>query len=74
MDLQRNAEGVAILGDPRNDEKVVVSQLQRLFARFHNAVYDDPDFTRDCGADARSRRRCGSTGRRSSGRTPRRAS
>lgn len=39
-DLQRNAQGVAIIGDPRNDENVVVSQLHRLFARFHNAVYD----------------------------------
>lgn len=28
----------AIIGDPRNDENVIVSQLQGLFHRFHNAV------------------------------------
>jgi hypothetical protein len=28
----------AIIGDPRNDENVLVSQLQGLFHRFHNAV------------------------------------
>ena len=31
----------AIIGDPRNDENVIVSQLQGLFHRFHNAVVDD---------------------------------
>ena len=28
----------AIIGDPRNDENVIISQLQGLFHRFHNAV------------------------------------
>jgi Animal haem peroxidase. len=28
----------AIIGDPRNDENVIVSQLQGLFHRFHNKV------------------------------------
>ncbi|MGD9736784.1 MAG: heme peroxidase family protein [Solirubrobacterales bacterium] len=37
-DLQRNAEGVALIGDPRNDENIVVSQLQLTFIRFHNKV------------------------------------
>ncbi len=37
-DLQRNAEGVALIGDPRNDENIVVSQLQLVFLRFHNKV------------------------------------
>lgn len=37
-DLQRNIEGTAIIGDPRNDENAVVSQLQYGFIRFHNAV------------------------------------
>ncbi len=31
----------AIIGDPRNDENTIVSQLQGLFHRFHNAVFDD---------------------------------
>ncbi len=31
----------AIIGDPRNDENVIVSQLQGLFHRFHNKVSKD---------------------------------
>lgn len=30
----------AIIGDPRNDENVIISQLQGLFHRFHNAMVD----------------------------------
>jgi hypothetical protein len=42
-DLQRNAAGRALIGDPRNDENAIVSQLQGLFLRFHNrAVRDAP--------------------------------
>lgn len=37
-DLPRNAEGVALIGDPRNDENVVVSQLQLLFLQLHNKI------------------------------------
>jgi hypothetical protein len=39
-DLQRNAAGRALIGDPRNDENLIVSQLQVAFVRFHNAVVD----------------------------------
>lgn len=39
-DLPRVATERAIIGDPRNDENVVVSQLQSVFLRFHNAVVD----------------------------------
>ncbi|WP_348789019.1 heme peroxidase family protein [Leifsonia sp. NPDC080035] len=39
-DLPRAANGRAIIGDPRNDENVIVSQLQSVFLRFHNAVVD----------------------------------
>jgi hypothetical protein len=31
---------VALIGDPRNDENVIVSQLQLTFIRFHNKVVD----------------------------------
>jgi hypothetical protein len=31
----------AIIGDPRNDENVIVSQLQGLFHRFHNKIAQD---------------------------------
>ena len=37
-DLQRNAAGRALIGDPRNDENAIVSQLQGLFQRFHNRM------------------------------------
>lgn len=30
----------ALIGDPRNDENVIVSQLQGIFLRFHNRVAD----------------------------------
>jgi hypothetical protein len=38
----------AIIGDPRNDENIIVSQLQGIFHRFHNALvnkFPDADFT-----------------------------
>jgi hypothetical protein len=46
-DLQRNSNGRALIGDPRNDENSIVSQLQGLFLRFHNklvAQTKSPDF------------------------------
>ena len=39
-DLPRYA-GRALIGDPRNDENSIVSQLQGLFHRFHNRMVDD---------------------------------
>ncbi|MCB0606151.1 MAG: peroxidase [Lewinellaceae bacterium] len=39
-DLCRNADGIAVIGDPRNDENRVISQLQLAFIRFHNKVMD----------------------------------
>ncbi len=38
QDVPRNSENVALIGDPRNDENLVVSQLQLAFLRFHNAA------------------------------------
>ncbi len=40
IDLPRFA-GRALIGDPRNDENSIVSQLQGLFLRFHNRMVDD---------------------------------
>jgi hypothetical protein len=42
-DLQRNAQtpARALIGDPRNDENVIVSQFQGLMHRFHNRVAKD---------------------------------
>jgi hypothetical protein len=36
--LDQTARARAIIGDPRNDENVIVSQLQGLFLRFHNRL------------------------------------
>src|SRR3954471_116467 len=40
-DLPRNSQRVALIGDPRNDENLIVSQLQLAFLRFHNRVVAD---------------------------------
>lgn len=39
-DLPRNAQGTAIIGDPRNDENLLVSQVHAAMLRFHNSVVD----------------------------------
>jgi hypothetical protein len=39
-DLPRATNGRAIIGDPRNDENKIVSQLQATFLRLHNRVLD----------------------------------
>ncbi len=42
-DLPRNSANPAraLIGDPRNDENTIVSQLQGLFHRFHNRTVND---------------------------------
>ena len=37
-DLARNGQGRALIGDPRNDENLIVSQLQTVMLRFHNRM------------------------------------
>ena len=39
-DLPRNAQLTPLIGDPRNDENVILSQLQVAFLKFHNAAVD----------------------------------
>lgn len=39
-DLARAKDGTALIGDPRNDENIFVSQLQLVFIRFHNKFID----------------------------------
>lgn len=49
-DLPRNSANPprALIGDPRNDENTIVSQLQGLFHRFHNrTLADNPSLTFD---------------------------
>ncbi len=40
FDLARNGQNTALVGDPRNDENMIIAQLHMSFARFHNAVID----------------------------------
>jgi hypothetical protein len=39
-DLPRNQHGRALIGDGRNDEHLIISQLHLLFIRFHNKIVD----------------------------------
>lgn len=39
-DVPRNSQKVALIGDPRDDENLIISQLQVAFLRFHNEVID----------------------------------
>lgn len=39
-DVPRRSDGVAIIGDPRNDENMMISGLQAAFLMFHNRVVD----------------------------------
>jgi hypothetical protein len=52
VDVPRNSQGTAIIGDPRNDENLIVSQLHLAFLKFHNAVVDQlPDLDDGIGND-----------------------
>ncbi|MBD2743383.1 heme peroxidase family protein [Coleofasciculus sp. FACHB-1120] len=39
-DLPRNSQNMALIGDPRNDENTIISQMQLAFLKFHNHVVD----------------------------------
>jgi hypothetical protein len=39
-DLPRRADGTAIVGDPRNDENLIIAGLHCAFAAFHNSAVD----------------------------------
>jgi hypothetical protein len=40
-DVPRNAEGIAIIGDPRNDSHMLMTQLHLALLKVHNALVDD---------------------------------
>ena len=40
QDLPRNRQGRATIGDPRNDENIIVGQLQLAFIKFHDRAVD----------------------------------
>ena len=59
-DLPRNSQDVALIGDPRNDENIIVSQLQLIFLKLHNRigaeVRDDPAIAREAKFEEAQRR------------------
>jgi hypothetical protein len=40
-DLQRNSDGIAVIGDPRNDSHTLISQLHLAMLKAHNAFVDE---------------------------------
>jgi hypothetical protein len=42
-DLPRNFQGIALTGDPRQDENLILAQLHVAFLKLHNRVIDQPD-------------------------------
>lgn len=42
-DLPRNSLGIALVGDPRQDENLIIAQLHVAFLKFHNRVMDELD-------------------------------
>jgi len=40
-DVQRNSEGIAIIGDPRNDSHMLMSQLHLAMVKAHNLMVDE---------------------------------
>lgn len=53
-DLPRLDDGTAIIGDPRNDENLVVAQTHLAFLKFHNRVMATLPQPVDAGADTAS--------------------
>jgi len=49
-DLPRNVDERALIGDPRNDENIIVAQLHLAFIKLHNQLVDD---IRAAGANGR---------------------
>ena len=40
-DLQRNSEGIAVIGDPRNDSHTLMAQLHLAMLKLHNGFVDE---------------------------------
>jgi hypothetical protein len=40
-DVPRNAQGQALIADPRNDVHMIISQLHLAFLKFHNRIVDE---------------------------------
>ena len=56
-DLPRDSSGKALIGDPRNDENLVVAQLHLAFIKFHNKIVESLENPNDTPEVTRSRAR-----------------
>jgi Animal haem peroxidase len=54
FDHRRDSTGAALIGDPRNDENVMVAQLHQAFTVMHNKILDTPALM--AGIDGKSER------------------
>jgi len=52
-DLARNDRGTALIGDPRNDENIIVSQIQGAFITLHNILMSHVQEGGDTAKDVR---------------------
>lgn len=43
-DLPRSSDGIALVGDPRQDENLIIAQLQVAFLKLHNAIINNADY------------------------------
>ncbi|GFE66607.1 peroxidase family protein [Litoreibacter roseus] len=50
-DLPRNCKGRALIGDPRNDENIIVSQIQGAFIQLHNILMSHVEEEDDTAKD-----------------------
>jgi hypothetical protein len=41
FDLPRNDQGIALIGDARNDENLLVAQTHLAFLKFHNTIFEN---------------------------------
>ena len=54
FDHRRDSTGTALIGDPRNDENIIVAQLHQAFTVLHNKILDTPALM--AGIDSKSER------------------
>src|SRR5215216_1839451 len=52
QDLPRNEQGRALIGDPRNDENIIIGQLHLAFIKFHDRVVDRVKADKDLSGSA----------------------
>jgi Animal haem peroxidase len=56
FDHRRDSSGAALIGDPRNDENVIVAQLHQAFTVLHNKILDTPQLMGSIPAKEKSER------------------